>query len=509
MGPESDIVANNPASSSAQQNNAPSRPAVNSAFQNLSRRVYTPSNGLNSTYLTGYVQEGGFGRQKAKAGTLLWLIGAAAIITLITFIVVWFPLMFPPHKPTTIWIVKYTMIADGAIIIIAGLIKFSRLQRQANLPVSKIDATANELSEVQGRIVPESGPQLISPLTKTPCVGYDITLKRLVTTRSGRQSNSEWIPVTSYGRALPTLITDGTGYMAFDFSNLRSTVSVSVNGTTPVPRYMRANTFIVCDANGKEIMFGSPICNSLLGTLNRQPEAIDPTTDGIVLKKHAGMQFTVGQPMSITEVTLPTDTDYFAMGRTMDTGKRLNDKPVKEMVYDAASDTLVFDSGTKRSADRIGAVSILAIIIIGLVMFASGAFLVFGQHSDTAAYVNSTVALTTVAPQGSTATTTQIQSGGPVSAAPCTAVLHSAGLNAPAQLTCNNVGAGLDQLLKQQNGEYSADFNVYVSGSFYEGTSTLAGYPVNITTVQNKTIQLEVIAIYPANQSAKVEIRAV
>lgn len=435
------------------------------------------SKGMNSSYLSNYVTNGN-GRTRTKIGIFEKLEGAAVAIGLVAFLIVFAALALNHYQ--YIYLIEYPLILEGLIITAIGIMMFSKLQRIENLPVSKIDGASDTLNEIQGMIVPESGDALISPMTKTRCVGYTIKIQKQASKNS---KQNPWVTIASYYNYVPTLITDGSGYLAFDFSGLRYNnfyLSKSFNAMS----------------NGDSVVWGSNECNKLLEYINTNPSLIDLSPIGIEAAPYKSFMLSAGAPIIIKEDVVPTDMECFAIGRTIDTGKRLNDKPVKEMVYDQASDTLSLQIGTKTKEVATKMMSTIAVIIIGLAVFGSGTYmLLHANHGAASSYSLGTTTISTIQQQAATSQTM-----------PCESLLHVESSGAQ-QLYCGGVGLGLYGLSEQQSGTYTADIEVYTNGTEY-GISSADNSYFTVHASHGQIINVSVGAIYPSNQSAYLTIGA-
>ncbi len=435
------------------------------------------SKSMNSSYLSNYVTNGN-GRTRTKMGIFEKFEAAAVAVGLVAFLIVFAALILNHYQ--YIYLIKYPLILEGLIITAIGIMMFSRLQRIENLPVSKIEGASNALNEIQGIIVPESGDALISPMTKTKCVGYTITIQKQAPSNNKQVA---WIPIASYTNYVPTLITDGSGYLAFDFSGLRYN------------NFYLSKSFNVMGHDGN-VVWGSNECNKLLQYINTNPSLIDLSPIGIEAAPYKSFTLNAGAPIIIKEDVVPTDTECFAIGRTIDTGKRLNDKPVKEMVYDQASDMLSLQIGTKGKEVATKMISNIAVIIIGLAVFGIGTYML----------LHATVGTISSYPLGPSTISTIQQQAVTSQTMPCESLLHVESSGAQ-QLSCGGVGLGLYGLSKQQSGAYTADIEVYANGTEY-GISSVNNSYFAVQAGHGQIINVSVGAIYPSNQSAYLTIGA-
>ena len=83
-----------------------------------------------------------------------------------------------------------------------------------------------------------------------------------------------------------------------------------------------------------------------------------------------------GNELRLTEIAIPTNKDYFAMGRITDTSSMFNSKPVKLMGYDSGTKLLTVRSESKshiaKTDKTISFISLglgVVMLLIGLAYF--------------------------------------------------------------------------------------------------------------------------------------------
>lgn len=230
----------------------------------------------------------------------------------------------------------YPFLIFGGLFLISGWLSFSLLEVIEGIPEAKIEGAANGLNEIQGVLVAEKNA-ITAPLSKAPCLFYQIELQRLVQTRDG----AYWSTICRYGKGTPLLFTDDTGYLDIDLAN--ADIETSNNGT----RLMLMNS------NNKVVTTSSKEGKEAIQYIKTNPESLDFSNIGVNLSdSYAGSSLTFfGEEMSLFERTLYVQQGGFAMGRVMDTGKTFNGKQVKSMVYDSNTKILSFREQTKEQIE--------------------------------------------------------------------------------------------------------------------------------------------------------------
>ncbi|MGA3020365.1 MAG: hypothetical protein ABSD68_00225 [Candidatus Micrarchaeales archaeon] len=225
----------------------------------------------------------------------------------------------------------------GVAFIVGGWLEFQLMQTIDDIPTVKIDGASEGLNEISAQFIPEKGDALESLMSKQKCVYFVTTLLQYI--NAGKSSH--WEACGSVSRGIPTLMTDGTGYLAVPLyeadlnMKAKSYFPVNVDGVgirTSMPE-------------GKEIMaiFQNDMAENELHDLGLEFQATGLGKGGL----------SGGNALMITELVLPMNTDYFVMGRVTDTDGMFNGKPVKRMSYDKATKILTVRSESKAGIEKM------------------------------------------------------------------------------------------------------------------------------------------------------------
>lgn len=253
----------------------------------------------------------------------------------------------------------------GIIFILIGFKEFSNQQSFDSVPLNKIDAAAVGLNKFECNILPESGNTIISPVSGKQCVFYNIQLYKTsfnekVSAAMAPYQKLPKIMITYNIQSMPTLFSDGTGYLAPDFesSNIVFTASqtnnVVANSSTGYDKlpHIESDKIIIDFKSEDEF---TPITNfinkpdpnkTLMQIINEtiqtysvksgqkpSPEKLDVSskTDGN------------SKPMLkaiIYAYELPVDQKYTLMGEIRNTGQTFNGKPLKVLKVDGTTTIL-------------------------------------------------------------------------------------------------------------------------------------------------------------------------
>ncbi len=248
----------------------------------------------------------------------------------------------------------------GALFIIGGWLEFSLSQAIKDIPTIKIDAAAAGVNEINAAFVPEKGSPLTSLMSQQKCIFYRATLEQYV--HQGK--SSAWVPCGVVGGGVPSLLTDGSGYIAVDL------IAANIN--------MPTNIFYPHIASGQLVRSAMPEGMSLMMAFGGTPTPSSISKLGITFSKTVGDSFSMfsGDEMRITEVVIPINEPYFVMGRVSDVAGRLNNKPVKVMSYDPGTHMLSVRmesktklEGTDNSIAFLAFAFGIALILVGLAFF--------------------------------------------------------------------------------------------------------------------------------------------
>lgn len=236
----------------------------------------------------------------------------------------------------------------GVLFIIAGWLEFSLLQTIEDIPTAKIAGAAEGLNEIQGLIVSENNKPLESPLSKQPCVFYQIELQEL----RRNKNNTYWVTTARFGKGIPALLTDKTGYLAVDIANADMTHGSSTR------RY-------VVDQQNKIITSRQKEGKELYNYIKNAPNTLDISNIGIYVSETYEYKLTLfGSELSLLETPILINQNEFALGRVIGLGKTLNGIPVKAMVYDKNTKRFSLRTESKNTLET--ADKILTYVSLGL-----------------------------------------------------------------------------------------------------------------------------------------------
>ena len=251
----------------------------------------------------------------------------------------------------------------GVLFIIAGWLEFSLLQTIEAIPISKIEGAAEGLNEIQGRLIPENGDPLTSPMSKQKCVSYKMELQKYV--RDSNVNVSYWQTISTVTEGVPTLIEDETGYLTIDFS--KSDFSC-----------FKQTFFYAEDSNKKIIFDNSPLGQNLIQTFNAKKANFNPLEIGVTLSNSPNLTTKLyGHELAINEVIIPFDQKIFAMGRVINTHKTFNGKPVKQLTRDSSTGVLSIRIEGKRAIEKKDKTLAYLSLTFGAILLITGLFYLF------------------------------------------------------------------------------------------------------------------------------------
>ena len=256
---------------------------------------------------------------------------------------------------------KIEAVVFGVLFIITGWLEFSLLQTIEAIPISKIEGAAEGLNEIQGRLIPENGNPLTSPMSKQKCVFYQLELQQYVK----RGSDYSWEMVARFAKATPTLLTDDTGYLAIDFVNADLTMPKSLI-LYPYSDNKCLNTW---DKLGQE----------LIKYFETRPDNFDVSNLSITFSPSLRPLINLNSSglIRIVENVMSLEKEYFAMGRVVNTNQTLNEKPVKAMIYDRSTKILSVRDESRRSLETKDKIITYFSLGFGVILLITGLFYLF------------------------------------------------------------------------------------------------------------------------------------
>lgn len=251
------------------------------------------------------------------------------------------------------------LVIFGILLIAEGWIEFRLSQTIGDIPTTKIDSAAVGLGEINAEFVPEKADALTSPMTAKKCVYYRITLEKYI--HAGRFSN--WETCSKIEKGVPTLLTDGTGYLALPLYD--ADINEKVNSYYPKNAKERIVTTSMPEGVSLMSLFqGDPTNTSItgLGLTFGNKMALDPTLGG----------FSGSSELRVSEIALPVNADYFVMGRVANTAGTLDGKPIKIMDYDHSTKLLSVRSESQAGIESMDKRLAYFALVVGAAALISG-----------------------------------------------------------------------------------------------------------------------------------------
>jgi fumarate reductase subunit D len=203
----------------------------------------------------------------------------------------------------------------------------------SNTPTAKIDGAAYGLSEISANFVPENGAVMNLPIGGVKCIYYKIEFHEVV--NEGKHSRD--ILLWSNQKGVPSLLSDGTGYLYGDYTTAEMGAYVNQYQIRDSKWFDTGERTKVIDAlnasvNSQTGLDMRPFSNSITidssNSLNRAHIEYDSDTGG---------WFRSGGGYYLRVYYLPSEVPYFLMGNISDTGKSIDGKPLKVATIDPKS----------------------------------------------------------------------------------------------------------------------------------------------------------------------------
>ncbi len=258
-----------------------------------------------------------------------------------------------------------SLLVFGVVFIAIGWYEFSMLEDTEAIPLAKIRSAANGLNEIQGHFISESGSSIKAAASSTQCLMYQLRLEQELRRRSG----TYWAGMCSYGDALPLLMTDGTGYLAIDLKN------------ASVADILTGKRYYILNKKNESVRTGTQEGKDFIQYLKSSPPKIDfgkfnfSTSD----KKPDDIAVFKGNRLAISELVMPVDNSYFAMGTVTGISKSFDGLPVKVMSVGRNSKILDVTkesrSGVQKSEKKAAFLSLglgILLAIVSLYLFIAG-----------------------------------------------------------------------------------------------------------------------------------------
>ncbi len=259
----------------------------------------------------------------------------------------------------------------GIFLIYLGYSYLSKHMLVANTPISKIGSAPIGFGVFQVRFNPEDGEPLISPLSKTPCSFYMVSLSFV--------SKGSYI-IASFYKGKKSTLYDGTGHLVTDFGSLpmlkgkyqihylNQHIIEFGRFFNNLPAYIQPFKDIINNSikTGKDPDFATILNKIHFSTSDLKIDY--PSFDG----NTAGWQ--------LMEYCLPTNLDYIAAGFVDHTDAQLNGKPISKLVPDPRSKIFLLEPEGQVELTKKELNNAILSFIFGFI-FLSVAFLFATYHS--------------------------------------------------------------------------------------------------------------------------------
>lgn len=363
---------------------------------------------------------------KAKSmGHLFWYMIVAVVLILPMVALS----MIYPNSNIPIPILLVTLFAEllisGCILLYIGFKEFSLKQRLSSTPEVKIDVATYNLNKMQGKFIPHNANALKAPISGANCTYYSEIVFVVFKQSNGNTTNYQVTPLGTMGLGVPTLFTDGSGYLAVDMGKAPN-VEVISNAFRIEKEGLasKAGRFL---PGGEVVYFkeGKDLANELLPKLTEaanKNSTIDLSQipgfkfNQIFSNKARDIKSRLGNyefrlstfenfAFFLMEQYTPVNSDYTCIGAAADINKNIEGKPVKVLVPDQQSGIMAVKVGNEQKATSGMSKRTLINIAAGI-LFIIAAFYLLSVYSN----------VTAAAPAGSAAslaTTTVLQSQPP------------------------------------------------------------------------------------------------
>ena len=245
------------------------------------------------------------------------------------------------------------LISISLFLIIRGFKRYIIHNILNNTPVSKIHIATYGLNKVKGRFIPFGSQPLKSPISGQDCIYYSISTFYVQSRGSNNNSNYGSYFVDGFDAGIPTLFTDGTGFLAVDLekapivevrtniieiipnnlqdhkiklSNFNDAKRIS-NEILPYIKYAANNNTQVNLSYIKDYKF--TIKNSKIRNLKRYVDSVELCSSIIHTRIGEICKYDSRNLLYLVEQYIPINKDYIIIGGFADTGEMINMKPVK------------------------------------------------------------------------------------------------------------------------------------------------------------------------------------
>ncbi len=207
-----------------------------------------------------------------------------------------------------------------------GLRAFSDYQVFSSTPLTKVSAAPYGLGEFTVRAVPETEVQLQAPISKAACTYYRLELHEMRETGYGKNRHAEDVIVGVTQHGVPTLLSDGSGYLMADFNT--GDIHTEQNYFRPDLPGSGPLSMGLGGLGGAMGMVDGGAARAYLAE-------VEAARGGTVTNM---MQFTKGSGnVYFIEYYMPLDKDLFALGVVSATDKMFRNAPLKQIGVDTTT----------------------------------------------------------------------------------------------------------------------------------------------------------------------------
>jgi hypothetical protein len=289
-----------------------------------------------------------------------------AVVYILIF-VYFFILKFILKFPTLKLLYFVILILISIFLIIRGFKRYVIHNILNNTPVSKIHIATYGLNKVKGRFIPYGYQPLKTPISRKDCIYYSISTWYVYLTSDGQNVYWKSVFVDGFDAGIPTLFTDGTGFLAVDLEKA-PTVEVRTNIIEIIPNNSQNHKIKLSHfSNAKRISdeilpyikyaannnaqanlsyiknYKFIIGNDIIRNLKRVIHSVELKNSIFHNKlgvKMNSWNYDNQNHLYLVEQYIPINEDYTIIGGFADTGEMINMKPVKVTVPDISTGIL-------------------------------------------------------------------------------------------------------------------------------------------------------------------------
>ena len=236
-------------------------------------------------------------------------------------------------------ILLLVLVVGIPMAIFVGWRYMSYYQLFVATPTAKVESAANGLNEVEVKFQPEKNNFLKTPINGVPCVYYKVDIHKVV--RSGKSRKD--IVLASFEKGVPSLLTDGTGYLLANFNSAEINFKARFYNIQDVQKSSDIFEFITDAFTDDESRILKEFIQNAKNS-NTEPDFSElyskfgfiPAGDARDVWDN-DVYFALGRNLYLAEIYIPTDQTFYVLGRVSDSGKRYNDKPLKDIYIDPNS----------------------------------------------------------------------------------------------------------------------------------------------------------------------------